>query len=231
MISERKAIEFEVLDGACNPLLSLKSERGESHFLCYRAVLELGNLGRGGQGHGVVSAPGDSENTGELNLSDTLNSRVEVLEGTITIDVGEEVQRFDGVVSSTRSSEVVCGRHWWRFFREIASESIIPLTVMSDVDGSPRSEDGEIARIIDANDVCRAELDLEAGIKSISAHVCQTTRWVIYLSAAEPGVRAGGMGDSEAVFGEGAQDSTGIVEQFQGLVAGVEDGYNDLQVL
>jgi len=52
---------------------------------------------------------GDGEVTRELDLSNILNSCVEVLGGATSIDVGEEVRRLDGVVSSTRPGEVVWG--------------------------------------------------------------------------------------------------------------------------
>ena len=180
----------------------------------------------------VVDMPGDCENPGELDLSDILNNRVEVLEAAISIDVGEQIRWFDGVVSSTRSSEIVRSRHWWRLFREIASElkvfDMIPLTVMSDVCGSARNENGEISRIIDVNGVCGAEAGLEAGTESISARIFRVTRRVIYLGTVERGARTIGIGDGEAVVGEGAQNSTRIVEEFQGFVAGVEHNHSDL---
>jgi len=55
---------------------------------------------------------GDSKVTRELNLSNILDSGVEVLGGAINIDVGEEVRWLDGVVSSTRLSEVIRGGDW-----------------------------------------------------------------------------------------------------------------------
>ena len=39
----------------------------------------------------IVDPPGDGEIAGEFDLSDILNSRIEVLEGSITIDIREEV--------------------------------------------------------------------------------------------------------------------------------------------
>ena len=50
--------------------------------------------------------------------------------------------------------------------------NIIPLTVMVNVDGSGRSKTGEIARIIEASDVCGVKLDLEVGTEGVSAHIC-----------------------------------------------------------
>ena len=54
---------------------------------------------------------------------------------------------------------------------------------------------------------------------------------MIYLGAIERRGRASGIGDDERVLGEGAQDTTGIVEEFEGLVTGVGDSRGDLQVL
>ena len=62
-------------------------------------------------------------------------------------------------------------------------------------------------------------------------HVWPATGWVIYLGTVEQGARASCVGDAEAVFGEGAQNTTRIVEEFEGFVAGVEDGSSDLQIL
>ena len=72
---------------------------------------------------------------------------------------------------------------------------MIPVsTIMGDIDGSARSENGENAGIIKASDVCKAERDLEAGTKSIGAHICRATRWVIYLGAVERWIRVIGIG-------------------------------------
>ena len=65
-----------------------------------------------GVGIPLVVGAGDCETTGELDFSNILNSRVEVLECATNINVGEEVRRFDGVISSTRSSEIIRGGHW-----------------------------------------------------------------------------------------------------------------------
>ena len=112
--------------------------------------------------------------------------------------------------------------------------SMTPLTVMNDIDGSARSEDCESAGIIEASDVSGIVRDLmeresEALARAFAGH--WTTTRTIHLCAVERGVRASGIGDGEAIFGERAQDSTGIVEKLEGLVAGVEDGRGDLQVL
>ena len=74
---------------------------------------------------------------------------------------------------------------------EITPESkvadMIPLTVMNDVRGSARSGNGENAGITEASGVRGVVLDLEAVIGIISAHICQTTRRMIHLGAAERG--------------------------------------------
>ena len=54
---------------------------------------------------------------------------------------------------------------------------------------------------------------------------------MIYPSTGERRARTSGIGDAEGILGEGVQDPTGIVEEFQGLVTGVGDGRGDLQVL
>ena len=102
---------------------------------------------------------------------------------------------------------------------------------MSYVRGSARSENGENAGIIQTNSICGVVLDLEAGIKSINAHVPRTTRLVIHLGAVERGASAIGIGNDEGVLGEGAQDSVGIIEEFEDLVASVGDSHGDLHVL
>jgi len=54
---------------------------------------------------------------------------------------------------------------------------------------------------------------------------------MIYHGAVEQWARASGISDDEGVLGEGVQDSTGVIEEFEGLVTGVDDGRCDLQVL
>jgi len=54
---------------------------------------------------------------------------------------------------------------------------------------------------------------------------------VIHQCAGERWAGAGGVGDGEGVLGEGVQDTSGIVEELEGLVTGVGDGGGDLQVL
>ena len=45
---------------------------------------------------------------------------------------------------------------------------MISLTVMSDIDGSARGENGEIVGVIKANGVFRAEMDLEPETDNVS---------------------------------------------------------------
>ena len=99
---------------------------------------------------------------------------------------------------------------------------------MSNIDGSARSENGESAGVIKASGVRGAELGLE---KSMSTRVCQVTKRAMYLGTFEHRARASTIGNAEGVLGEGVQNSTGIVEEFESLVTSVEDCRGDLQVL
>ena len=58
----------------------------------------------------LVVGPGDGEVAGEPDLGNILNSGANILGGAISVDVGEQVRRLDGVVSSARSSKVVRSR-------------------------------------------------------------------------------------------------------------------------
>ena len=102
---------------------------------------------------------------------------------------------------------------------------------MGDADESARIENGKHAGIVKTGGVSRAIFDLEAETESVSIGVPRVTRWVIHLGAIERRARASRVGDCEGVLGEGAQDSTGIVEEPEGLVTGVGDDRGDLQVL
>jgi len=103
---------------------------------------------------------------------------------------------------------------------------------MGNIDGSARSENGENAGVIKAGGVSWVVLGLGAEAKSMSTRVCQV--WLdscaIYLGTIERGARASGISDAETVLGEGVQDSTGLVEKFEGLVTGVGNSRGDLQV-
>ena len=108
---------------------------------------------------------------------------------------------------------------------------VIPLTIMGDIDGSARSENGGNAGIVETGGVRGAELGLcRRGTESMSIHTYRTTRRVIYLGAVKRRGRASRIRDDESILREGAQDTTGIVEEFEGLVAGVGDSRGDLQV-
>ena len=98
--------EFDVRVSAIGVEVGVGGSGANKRLLVRRAASKLGIPL-------VVGTPGDSKNIGKLDLSDILNGRVDIIEGTIGIDVGEEVRRFDGVVSSTRPSEIVRSRHWW----------------------------------------------------------------------------------------------------------------------
>jgi len=112
------------------------------------------------------------------------------------------------------------------------SEAIemIPLTIMSDIDGIARSQNGENAGVIKASGILGVVLDLDAKTERVSTQVCHVTRRVIHPGTIEGWLRASGVGDGEGILGEGMQGSAGIVEQFEGLPAGVDDGHGDLQV-
>jgi len=102
---------------------------------------------------------------------------------------------------------------------------------MSDVDRITRSENGENPGVIKASSVCGAVVDLEVQSESMSAGVYQAT-CMIYLGAVEPwAARAIGVGDNEGFLGKGVQDSAGVIEEFEGLVTGVDSGRYNLQVL
>jgi len=104
------------------------------------------------------------------------------------------------------------------------------LTIMSDIDDSTRNENGENAGVVKASGVCGAVVDLKAETKSMSTDVRHATR-MIYHGTAKQCARASGISDDEGVLGEGVQDSTGVIEECEGLVTGVGNGCCDLQVL
>lgn len=64
----------------------------------------------------------------------------------------------------------------------------------------------------------------------MSIRVCLANGPVIYLCTVEQRARTGSTGDAERVLVEGVQDSTWIVEEFEGLVTGVSNGCGDFQV-
>jgi hypothetical protein len=107
----------------------------------------------------------------------------------------------------------------------------IPLTIVNNIDGGPRIENGESAGLIEAGGVCGTVFDLEAETENMSAHVCRVDRRVIYLGTVERRVRASSIGDVEAVLGERVQDSAGVVKEPEGLATGVGDDHGDCQML
>jgi len=99
------------------------------------------------------------------------------------------------------------------------------------IGGRARIKERENAGIIKASGVCGTVLDLEAEPKSVSGRICQEILRGVYLGPIERRTRASGACNDEGVLGEGAQDSTGIVEKPEGTVTGVGDGRRNLQVL
>ena len=79
---------------------------------------------------------------------------------------------------------------------------MIQLTIVSDVDGSPRIENGKNTGILKASGVRRDVLNLEEEMESMSTHVYWVTRQAIHLGTFERRARTGGIGDSEGVLGE-----------------------------
>ena len=73
--------------------------------------------------------------------------------------------------------------------------------------------------------------DLEAETESTNTYVYQVTGSATYLCTSEQRTGTSDICDVEAILGEGAQNSTGIVEEFEGPIAGVGDRRGDLQVL
>ena len=102
---------------------------------------------------------------------------------------------------------------------------------MDDVDRSARSENREYTGFIKLGGICGVVLDLEAGTESMNTYVYQVTGSATYLCTSEERTGASDICDVEAILGEGAQNSTGIVEEFEGPIAGVGDRRGDLQVL
>lgn len=110
----------------------------------------------------------DSKISKELDLGNAHNGGIQVLGCAISIDVSEEVPWFDGVVSGAGSSEVVCSRNWRTPWDDVWRSNNDPLTIMSDIDGIPRSENGENAGIIQASGVRGVVVGLEPHTESIS---------------------------------------------------------------
>ena len=88
---------------------------------------------------------------------------------------------------------------------------LIQLTVMSDIDGSARVENGEDAGIIKACGIRGAVLGLDAEAESMSTRGYVANRRAIYHCTVEQWVRASGIGDVEGVPREGVQNTTRII--------------------
>jgi len=106
--------------GAEPGLVSVRAARNTSKIRVGPAGVGLGARGGGAdlrlsgrraadETSPLVVDAGDGEVTRELDLNDVLNSGVEVLGGAVSIDVGELVRWFDGVVSRSGLGEVVSG--------------------------------------------------------------------------------------------------------------------------
>ena len=103
---------------------------------------------------------------------------------------------------------------------------------MGNVDGGAGSENGESAGIINASGVFGAEMGLEPKTNKREHHMLAgSAREVIYPGANERRARASRIGDAEGVLGEGVQGTAGVIEEFERLVAGVDDGRGDPQLL
>ena len=89
----------EVRVGATGVCLGVSSGSDELRLLVGRTAIV---------GSPLVVDTGDDEVTRELDISNVLNGGVETLRGAVCVDVDEVVRWVDGIVSSTRSSEVVC---------------------------------------------------------------------------------------------------------------------------
>lgn len=94
----------DVIIGVVRMFLGSGSGGGNHPLVVRRAALVVTSL--------VVNT-GDGKIARKLDLSNILNSCVEVFEGSVSVEVGEQVRRFDGIVSSAGSSEVVGIGHWW----------------------------------------------------------------------------------------------------------------------
>ena len=70
---------------------------------------ELGLPGRraADEANSLVVDTGDGKVARDVDLSSVLNGGIDVLDGAINIDVGEQVRWLDGVPSRARQSEVV----------------------------------------------------------------------------------------------------------------------------
>ena len=85
---------------------------------------------------------GRSEITGEFDVGSILKIWIEVLGGATSIGMGEEIWWLGDVISSARSSEVVCGEDWGSFHEGVPDEpKDDPLTRVSGVGDGGYSKD------------------------------------------------------------------------------------------
>ena len=70
-----------------------------------------------------MDAPGGGEIGRELDLRNTLDGGVQVLRGAISVDVGEPVRWFDGVVSGAGSGGIVYVGNWGSLLEVVPDES------------------------------------------------------------------------------------------------------------
>ena len=98
----------------------LGPKNGRSNYLLFLgpAALEF----RPTESPFVVDTPGGSGKTGELGPVNPLNGGMQVPGGFI-IDVGEEVWRFDRVVSGVGLNEAACSGYWKSFGETMSGES------------------------------------------------------------------------------------------------------------
>lgn len=104
------------------------------------------------------------EVTRDVDIDSTHDIGEEVL-GVPSASTGEKSRGFNRIVSSARSSEVIrdgrCSRKSSiiRIIQKVIN--VIALTIVGDVEGSARDEDGGGAGIIETCGVCFTVLDLE----------------------------------------------------------------------
>ena len=89
--------------------------------------------------------------------------------------------------------------------------SVIRLTIVSDVTGSARGENGESTGIIVGSNAVEIVLDLKAGRKDESTCLSAELMPVIYHCTDERWARTSSVGDGEGFGVEVVQNSRGVV--------------------
>lgn len=102
---------------------------------------------------------------------------------------------------------------------------------MSDIDGISWSESGESVGIVETSGARGVVVGLGLKTRSISTRVCQISRRAVHRVTAKRRAKARGIGDGDGAPVGGIQDSTGVVEGFEGPATGVDNGSDDLQIL